>query len=41
VAQVVGLNLAPDSGPLYGHLAFFVVLLARQMGLPALLAWKR
>lgn len=41
VAQVVGLKLAPDSGPLYGHLAFFVVLLARQMGLPALLAWKR
>jgi branched-chain amino acid transport system permease protein len=41
VAQVVGLKLNPNSGPLFGHLAFFVVLLAKQMDLPALLAWKR
>src|SRR5581483_1555991 len=31
VVQVVGLRLNPNSGPLFGHLAFFVVLLAKQM----------
>ena len=41
VAQVVGLRLNPDSGPLFGHLAFFVVLLARQMDFQALRAWRR
>jgi branched-chain amino acid transport system permease protein len=30
VVQVVGLKLNPNSGPLFGHLAFFVILLARQ-----------
>ena len=30
VVQIVGLRLVPDSGPLFGHLTFFVVLLARQ-----------
>ena len=30
VVQVVGLKLYPNSGPLFGHLAFFVVLLLRQ-----------
>jgi branched-chain amino acid transport system permease protein len=37
VVQVVGLRLNPNSGPLFGHLAFFAVLLVRQAG-PALLA---
>jgi branched-chain amino acid transport system permease protein len=30
VVQIVGLRLQPNSGPLFDHLAFFVVLLARQ-----------
>jgi branched-chain amino acid transport system permease protein len=30
VVQIAGLRLNPNSGPLFGHLAFFVVLLARQ-----------
>jgi len=30
IVQVVGLRLDPNSGPLFDHLAFFVVLLARQ-----------
>jgi branched-chain amino acid transport system permease protein len=30
VVQIAGLRLAPNSGPLFAHLAFFVVLLARQ-----------
>lgn len=30
VVQIVGLRLDPNAGPLFGHLAFFVVLLARQ-----------
>ena len=41
VVQVVGLKLAPNSGPLFSHLAFFVVLLLRQANLPPLLAWAR
>ncbi len=41
VVQVVGLRLNPNSGPLFGHLAFFVVLLAKQMDLPARLAWRQ
>ena len=40
VVQVVGLRLNPDSGPLSGHLAFFVVLLARQ-GRFSLPRWGR
>jgi branched-chain amino acid transport system permease protein len=30
VVQVVGLKINPNSGPLFGHLAFFAVLLLRQ-----------
>jgi branched-chain amino acid transport system permease protein len=30
VVQVVGLKIYPNSGPLFGHLAFFTVLLVRQ-----------
>ncbi len=41
VVQVVGLRINPNSGPLFGHLAFFVVLLARQMDLSVRLAWRR
>ena len=41
VVQVVGLKIAPNSGPLFGHLAFFVVLLLRQAGLPFFVAWSR
>jgi branched-chain amino acid transport system permease protein len=41
VVQVVGWRLNPDSGPLFGHLAFFIVLLAKQMDLPLHLAWRR
>ncbi len=40
VVQVVGLKLNPNSGPLFGHLAFFVVLLARQADI-FLPAWRR
>ena len=29
VVQIVGLRLSPDSGPLFSHLAFFIVLLTR------------
>jgi branched-chain amino acid transport system permease protein len=39
--QVVGLRINPNSGPLFGHLAFFVILLARQMDLSVRLAWRR
>ena len=31
VVQVVGLRINPNSGPLFGHLAFFAVLLLRQV----------
>ena len=31
VVQVVGLRINPNSGPLFGHLAFFAILLLRQM----------
>lgn len=41
VVQVVGLKVAPNSGPLFGHLAFFIVLLLRQAGLSQLFAWGR
>jgi branched-chain amino acid transport system permease protein len=41
VVQVVGLKVAPNSGPLFGHLAFFVVLLLRQAGLSHFFAWSR
>lgn len=41
VVQVLGLKLHPNSGPLFGHLAFFVVLLVRQSNLGSLLAWGR
>jgi branched-chain amino acid transport system permease protein len=41
VVQVVGLRLNPNSGPLFGHLAFFVILLARQMDFSTRLAWRR
>lgn len=41
VVQVVGLRLNPNSGPLFGHLAFFVILLARQMDFSMRLAWRR
>lgn len=41
VVQVVGLKLNPNSGPLFGHLAFFAVLLFRQTNLGSFLAWGR
>jgi len=41
VVQVVGLRLNPDSGPLFGHLAFFLVLLTRQWNISLPLAWRR
>lgn len=41
VIQVTGLKLNPNSGPLFGHLAFFVILLARQMDLSVRFAWRR
>jgi branched-chain amino acid transport system permease protein len=41
VVQVVGLRLNPNSGPLFGHLAFFIVLLVRQVGPSLLLTWAR
>nr|WP_295887962.1 branched-chain amino acid ABC transporter permease [uncultured Devosia sp.] len=41
VVQVVGLKLNPNSGPLFGHLAFFAVLLFRQANLSSLIAWGR
>lgn len=41
VVQVVGLRLNPDSGPLFGHLAFFVILLARQWSVSLPVAWRR
>jgi branched-chain amino acid transport system permease protein len=31
VVQVVGLKINPNSGPLFGHLAFFAILLLRQV----------
>ena len=41
VVQVVGLRLNPNSGPLFGHLAFFVVLLGKQMNFSMRPAWGR
>jgi branched-chain amino acid transport system permease protein len=41
VVQVVGLRLNPNSGPLFGHLAFFVVLLAKQMNFSIRPAWRQ
>jgi branched-chain amino acid transport system permease protein len=41
VVQVVGLRINPNSGPLFGHLAFFVILFARQMDLSVRMAWRR
>ena len=41
VVQVVGLRLNPNSGPLFGHLAFFIVLLAKQMNFSVRPAWRR
>lgn len=34
VVHVVGLKLNPNSGPLFGHLAFLLILLLRQFGTP-------
>jgi branched-chain amino acid transport system permease protein len=41
VVQVVGLKLYPNSGPLFGHLAFFTVLLVRQANFTSFFAWGR
>ncbi|WP_423066952.1 branched-chain amino acid ABC transporter permease [Devosia sp. CN2-171] len=41
VVQVVGLKLNPNSGPLFGHLAFFAVLLFRHANLGPFFAWGR
>jgi branched-chain amino acid transport system permease protein len=38
VVQLVGLQINPNSGPLFSHLAFFVILLAKQAELPLLLS---
>jgi branched-chain amino acid transport system permease protein len=41
VVQVVGLKINPNSGPLFGHLAFFAVLLLRQLSPALFLAGRR
>ncbi len=41
VVQVLGLKFYPNSGPLFGHVAFFVVLLLRQANPTLFLAWVR
>jgi branched-chain amino acid transport system permease protein len=41
VVQLVGLKLNPNSGPLFGHLAFFIILLTKQAGIPALFSRRR
>lgn len=41
VVQLVGLKINPNSGPLFGHLAFFLILLAKQADLPGLIRWRR
>jgi branched-chain amino acid transport system permease protein len=41
VVQLVGLKINPNSGPLFSHLAFFVVLLVKQAELPALFSRRR
>jgi branched-chain amino acid transport system permease protein len=41
VVQLIGLKINPNSGPLFGHLAFFLILLAKQADLPAFLRWRR
>ncbi|CCD96125.1 Branched-chain amino acid ABC transporter, permease protein [Bradyrhizobium sp. ORS 375] len=41
VVQVVALRLNPNAGPLFGHLAFFVVLLVKQMNFSFRPAWRR
>lgn len=40
VVQVVGLKINPNSGPLFGHLAFFAVLLACQVEFSRLASWR-
>lgn len=40
VVQVIGLKINPNSGPLFGHLAFFAVLLARQLNFPRFVFWR-
>jgi branched-chain amino acid transport system permease protein len=37
VVHVVGLSLNPNVGPLFGHLAFILILILRQADLPAIL----
>lgn len=41
VVQLIGLRINPNSGPLFGHLAFFLILLAKQANLPALFIRRR
>ena len=41
LVQVVGLSIDSDAGALFQHIAFFAVLLARQLRLPATFAWRR
>ncbi len=41
VVQLVGLSINPNSGPLFGHLAFFTILLAKQANLPGLFLRRR
>jgi branched-chain amino acid transport system permease protein len=41
VVQLVGLKINPNSGPLFGHLAFFLILLAKQADVPALILRRR
>ena len=41
LVQVVGLSVDSDAGALFQHIAFFAVLLARQLRLPATFAWRR
>lgn len=41
VVQLIGLRVYPNSGPLFGHLAFFLILLAKQADLPALFVRRR
>ncbi|WP_028224272.1 branched-chain amino acid ABC transporter permease [Paraburkholderia ferrariae] len=40
IVQVVGLSLDSDAGPLFQHVAFFVVLLWRQIPFATVLRWR-
>lgn len=41
LVQVIGLGLDSNAGPIFQHVAFFAVLLARQISIPRTLVWRR